>query len=69
MLYSIYNLKFSIFEYGLKQRSRNIPVIGGLSSKNVSELIKFRTQITEAFNEKINHLRAINKAKRKRKRK
>lgn len=44
-------------------------LIGGLSSKNVSELIKYRTQVTEAFNEKINHLRAINKAKRERKKK
>jgi len=44
-------------------------LIEGLSSKNISELIKYRTQITEAFNMKINHLRTVKKTQRERKKK
>jgi len=44
-------------------------LISGLLTKNVSELIKYRNQLTDAFNEKINHLRAIKKAQRERKKK
>lgn len=44
-------------------------LIEGLTTKNVSELIKYRTQITNAFNLKINHLRTLKKAQRERKKK
>jgi hypothetical protein len=44
-------------------------LISGFTTKNISELIKYRNQLTEAFNEKINHLRTIKKAQRERKKK
>ena len=44
-------------------------LISGFTTKNISELIKYRNQLTEAFNEKINHLRTIKKTQRERKKK
>ena len=44
-------------------------LISGLNTKNVSELIKFRNQLTDAFNDKIKNLRAVKKAQRERKKK